>query len=86
MNYRLIRFSADGSVELDADVESPNARGCNVFWHTHNPGVYAYLYDRNVNRWYKLNTTGERLHATWLDNGANELPQYINMMQLVGAM
>lgn len=86
MKYRLIRFSADGSVELDANVEAPNARGCNVFWHTHNPGVSAYLYDRSVDRWYKLNTGPDKRYTDWLDNGANELPQYINMMQLVGAM
>lgn len=88
MKYRLIRFSPNGEVALDKKLPAPNAAGDNVIWQQAYGGT-AMLYDYDEKRWYELNTQkAVRVGVTWtyFNTDKQELPKYINMLSLVGAL
>lgn len=80
MKYRLIRFSPNGEVELDAQCVTPNQFGCNRDWLKANPDCSAVLIERATrtpqgkdvdNIFYLINkrdvlTNKGNVYSTWI--------------------
>lgn len=87
MRYRLIRFSSEGQLALDAYCEVPNEHGDNMIW-AQTTGGTAILYDVLHKTCYDLNYPIHQKSSagiTWLQH-EGDLHPYIQMLQLTGAL
>lgn len=93
MTYRLIRFSTDmQEVVLDREVLVPGVLGNNVLWQQQTNG-HAWLYDYTVGKWYRLREPEDKnkppTYVEWLEAPSQQLeqlPRYIQMLKLAGAL
>lgn len=89
MRYRLIRFSKTNEVVLDVKCDAPNQFGDNELWHQETGG-HAMLYCYGEKAWYELappDDQGRKRYQTWWAYPKDkELPNYIQMAMLVGAV